>query len=699
MAVTGQSENVVGFLDTSSFSTGNDIYPDLIDGADMQIALPRASNSGASTHGIHVVDQAAAQARDVSPGAVAIANLWHLGSDGQALRLAGLCVSGTGLPELMDDDDPDRLFSEEQALVDDVEQAWGPIERLTYNWYVSEAGASKNLFADRAPHFFGINPDGTPYDFETGDLEHCFVDTTGRGYGMLGQGTKIDVMYPGNFISANTHALIDPPYVNYTTDALGVGLTSRLVQNAMPAYAMRRDFIARAPIPNAGMATVSPALAVMGDYEGGVKKTGSAQVSSHPALQTKYGQITYSQDVAFGLLCSFGYARPTRLLRTEVAPDGSFADFVFGLPEGALLTTHRLFDGLTVDAPRPHQQEVMGFVIARSGDTERDERPVFRPDVTDDALYPVAYRGTVVIQDAGREGADGREGVVRVTPVTPFSNGDRVRFGTDGGYGGFILHGFPDYDAQLALDGLRAYEARLDDGSAHAYPGAPVVNQEEMTVSGIGDDVVAPPPAGARVTRLTGESAWIQGPAVEAGTTALTLLFRGKIGVQSGFGRRRLLGLNANGLLLEADTRTTQRAARLILEDGNGQVLLDVIYSSNSISPNPDDDMDLMVTATQDDGTGTARMALYRDGFLVETVRSAPAGAAPWFQSLQTFEVLKGDVALTLERVAIWDAYSEDGSLPQTTPLVDLAGNAAFWNGDGLPDGWTKQGSSLFADI
>lgn len=694
-AVIGQSENVVGWLDNSNFSTSNNIYPDLATGVDMEIMIPQAANEGQASHGIYPMTQAVVSARDVSPGAVAIANLWHLGSGGAGLRLAGVCVSGTSMGAMMDDDVLNRSFSEDKALVDDAIAAWGPISRVTYNWYVSEAGASPSLWENRSAHFFGINADGSDYDFVSGDLDHCLIDTTARGFGLFEADTRVDMMYPGTYIRSAAE-LVDPENRNYMTEADGSNLQGRTVQNGQPAYQERRDFLTDAPSANAGIATVSPALAVMGDYAGGVQKSGSAQVSSHPGLQTKYGQILYSQDLAFSLLCSYGFATPTRLNRTEVASDGAYVDFIFDLPSSATLSTQRIQEGLSVSSPRPHQQEVMGFVIWRDGDTRQTAHPVYRTDTTDPVAYPTAYRGTVTLQDTGSDVSQGREGIVRITPQEPFANGDKVEFGADGGYGGFILSGHPDYDAQLALDGLRAHEARLDDGTQYAYPGAAVVNQEEVIIAGVeeGD----PPVEAAGVSKLNGQDAWLSGPAVGAGVVEMTMLFEGRIGYQTGFGRKAILELSANSMRLEADTRATQRKARITVEDGNGTVLFSKTYGANSIAPLDTDDMRLMLTVTQDDGTGTARMALYLDGALVEAVETIPASVAATFEAVRNFRVLNGDVASTSGRVAFWTAYSPDGTEPTTGLIVDHVGDAAYWNGTGLPAGWSKQGVDLFVD-
>ena len=565
-------------------------------------------------------------------------------------------------------------------------------QRVLNVWHVTEAPAADELFDVRAPHFFGINPDGSDYDFATGDLEHCLIDTTDRGYGLFPASTKVDTMYPGNSGDAEAVDVLDPAKPNYTTSPAGVRIEGRTRQNGTPAYAMRRDFIDRSPAANRGVATVSPALVRMGDFAAGVQLSDPAETVIHPALQSKYGQILFAQDVCFAVMCGFGYAQPTRLNRTEVDSDGAFVDFVFDLPSGAALSTHRIVDSVAVGTPRPHQQQVVGFVIYRDGDTDRTARPVYRMDAT---TYPAAYRGTVAIHDTGSDVAGGREGVVRITPEEAFENGDKVQFGMGGAYGGFNLAGQDDYDAQLFLDGLRAYEARLDDGTTYGYPGGAVVNQEEMTVSGV--DEVIPPPSGDRVVRTNAGDMWLEGPSIPAATTALTFLFKGSLDVQSGTGDRDIMALTALGLVLSVETRATQRAAKARMEDSSGGVLYNSFYFDDRV-PAAGVDMTLMLTATQDDGTGAWRLAIYLDGVLLETIRTGTSGTPATFEGGQTYELLRGNVGMTLERAAIWTAYSADGSEPETGLVADMQGDAAFWNGTGLPAGWSKAGTGSWVD-
>jgi hypothetical protein len=259
-----------------------------------------------------------------------------------------------------------------------------------------------------------------------------------------------------------------------------------------------------------------------------VKDVAPSQTEIHPSSKEKDGQILFSQDVAVSLLISEGYAQVSRLNRVTQLPDRKTFDFVFRIPPGGVLTTQRLLDNQAVPSPRPHQQQVMGFEVARGADTLATQRPLYRADNTDDALYPVNYRGTATITSSGTDVGGFREATVRVVMVNTLNPGDRIHWSVTGGAGGWQLHdgvdavdpaapparlprGYADYDARLYRDGLRVYEARLDDGSATRYPGIPVRGQEIYTVAayaaatapeafGSGDWSVAPLDGGLSVT-------------------------------------------------------------------------------------------------------------------------------------------------------------------------------------------------------
>lgn len=488
-SVIGQSENEIGFAKNNANSTSGP-YPVLLSGVDARIALHGTSdNTGVAT--LRTLDAASITAKTVSPGFVGLANLWHLGSSGRPLRLVADVVSGTSMTDMMDDAVGDgREFSASASLVSLAQGAWGNISRVVYNWWNAEASSAKTLWNSRSAHFFGVNSDGSPYNFTAGPLEHCLIDTTNRGYGLLSSTAKLDLMLPGLRVETATGTRI-PPNLNYRTDNGGGEIFGMIDQNSYEAYAARDNVLTLAPTINRGVVSISPALVKFGDYSGGVQLEQPSQSSIHPSLQNKDGQILFSQDVAAHFLIAENHAKVSTLLRVEPSGDLTTFDFVFDIPLGGTLTTQRILDVETVATPRPHQQAVMGFVIARGADTDRQMRPLYRTDNVDAGLYPTAYRGTATILNTGTDVGGSREAKVRVVLSTALAAGDRIHFGTDGGYGGFGLHGYPDHDAMMYRDGLRVYEARLDDGSATRYPGIPVRAQRIYTVVSA-TDVTAP---------------------------------------------------------------------------------------------------------------------------------------------------------------------------------------------------------------
>lgn len=538
-AILGQSEDSIAlFLNAAYYTAGP--YPALEPRVDAAVAIRATDDkSGAAT--IRALDAGTVAARDVNPGFVAFANLWHVGSGGVPLRLVGLTMPGTSMADMMDDDPAagSRAFADDAALVALAEAAWGPVTDASYVWWNAEASAAKTLTASRTAHFFGLNAVGSPYDFAAGPLDHCLIDATGGGRGLLSPAARVHLALPGPRVEGYD-TLIDPPMRGYLRHADGSAVSGMRDQNAMPAVEARHAFLAQAPAAHRGAVTLAPVLCRFGDYEGGVKLA-AGQTAIHPAMYDADGQILFAQHLAAGELIAAGHLTPARVKGWERSADGRTVTMVVALPPGATLTTIRRQRGLPVPAaPRPHQQpEGMGFAILRDADrltsgtafettNLRNARPLYRSDAADAALYPAAFRGTVTIADPGTDTAGGREGRVRVSLVEPLSTTERVYFCADGGAGSWNLHGIPDHDARLYLDGLIAHVPALAVGS-HPYPGLPVEPQamavagDMAVVAGTGDpppaDTTAPVLSAASVGAVTPTDAPLSVTTDEAGGT------------------------------------------------------------------------------------------------------------------------------------------------------------------------------------
>ena len=512
-AVLGQSENEIALFSRDSFYTQGP-YPALLSGVDAQLV----SSQQGTAPWRQIVDAAAVSGRNISPGFVAFANLWHTATGGRPLRMIDLAKPGTSMNGLLRDSTDatdDRVFADDAATLAFGIGWFGPVDRVVYNWWNAEASVSKTWWPSRCTHSFAINQDGTPADMAAADLQHSIFDVTGRGYGMFdpGHDTKFDLMLAGQEIMEPAQTLTE--WTNYLYDSGGTRTSGRLYQNAEPQVSQRHYAISQFPLAHRGKATITPSVSRFGDYEGGVKldQVQAAQTSIHPSLQHIDGQQLFAQHVCASFLVAEGYIDAPVVDRIEWATDGSYADMVVSLPTGTTLTTMRLRAAEAVASPRPHQQEVIGFVVRRVGDGLSSERPLFRSAAT---TYPAAYRGSAVIHDTGSDNGGAWEAIVRITPDEPFENGDQIGFGMDGGYPHCILSGSPDYDARLYRDALIAHVPAWDGAG---YPGLPVQPQFAGVASNI-TVVVAPEPT----DRLTTDgAAWFAGPSGPgAGVTKIT---------------------------------------------------------------------------------------------------------------------------------------------------------------------------------
>jgi hypothetical protein len=176
------------------------------------------------------------------------------------------------------------------------------------------------------------------------------------------------------------------------------------------------------------------------------------------------------------------------------------------------------------------------------------------------------------------------------------------------------------------------------------------------------------------------------------------MLLEGRVGVSTATGFSGILNMSSTGLRLAADMRAASRSLQVTLEDGTGTTLVTNTYDAQSL-PNETLDTRLMITATQDDGTGNYRLAVYVNGGLLGSVLTGASGATPSFQSTQTYRLLQSSTSFEVARCAIWTEYSASGAVPTATPLVELTGDAAYWNGTGLPSGWSKSGADSFTDV
>ena len=160
------------------------------------------------------MSQSAIDAKDVGLSFVTLTNLWHVGSGGRLLQLANVCEVGTSAEEMLDLQNTRRDTTADLAIVSFVKQQFGPVDRVIYNWWGSEASTAKELRGKRSPNLLGLNADGTPYDFAGGTIDYSILDLGGQGKALLPDTAKLGLMLPGLTLQT-AFDLYNPPMRNY----------------------------------------------------------------------------------------------------------------------------------------------------------------------------------------------------------------------------------------------------------------------------------------------------------------------------------------------------------------------------------------------------------------------------------------------------------------------------------------------------
>jgi hypothetical protein len=361
------------------------------------------------------VTQAAVNAETVNPAMGAMAAFLDYARPGVRFVVGDGAVAGTGRPSLFDDTTngtDDRLWTDFTSVIAATEtEAGGPVRHLIECWYNADASSIGNFINAFWPMYFGTDGAGATFTLGTthngAQIDHCLWDSDAAS-DALGRGvfTRDDTQW---------HVLTPMPFHNAPVSPAAelVNFSENDARLTEPDRQVIIDMAANAQAVSVGL-TVGPSAHVC--------KFGGASTTIHPDTADKDGQIGFMWPFALALLRASGMTIGEPVISAIEGPsDGSYADLVVDLPNGGTLTTLREFRGGPAYAGlAPHQQEVTGVEISRSGAARR---PVYR---TTETSYPAAHRGTVAITDTGS--GTPRKGRVRITPEMPFAFGDQLSY-------------------------------------------------------------------------------------------------------------------------------------------------------------------------------------------------------------------------------------------------------------------------------
>ncbi len=405
--IMGQSEPEY-LLDNSGYS----LIPQPVPGNDNLVVI---TQSGSLTPPVRTsVNPTTVAAGQVNVTMASLSAFLNFVRPGYKFVVGDGCVSGTSRYSLMNDQDTGRYFSDFAAVHAVIEAEFGTVKNFIECWYNSDAQPVLTFKKSFWAFYFGQKSDGTLYTLgnpigegfnPAAIAHHCLFDAFAT------PGTKGRGLFPFGGGDINWHMISPMPFHNAPVSPAPEATQFYQGQrNSEPTRAII-DGLTAEPNAQALNLKVGPS-AHLCDFGGGI----------HPVLNSPDGQILMSWPFAIALLRASGMTigEPS-IVGVEGPTDGSYLDVVVDLPNGGTLTTLRLVRQQAMPAaPSPHQQQVTGFELARTGGT----RPVFK---TTETAYPAQFRGTVTISDPGS--GSPRRGRARIVPEQPFVYGDEF-----GGY-------------------------------------------------------------------------------------------------------------------------------------------------------------------------------------------------------------------------------------------------------------------------
>lgn len=471
VGILGQSQNEHVMSVHSTYSSGY-TFPALA--AENFAMMTQSLAVAGNTLQTRRYTAASAVLGQINVAMAALANTLHLGLPGRKWLIVDLSEAGTSRAHLFWDGETTRRWTDLAAMVDLVRAGGSDIGAIIEAWQGDDAAAARTWCLEWSPFYIGqrwgggafavgtVNPDSVWNNSKTVDhiLWDCEApsDQYGRGIFTRDRTKLLFAEFPPSNNSSTT-----TDQQNFTSVG---GPTLRYDR---PARDQLRLFSAdpRTPCP-AGLQGWAIHIA---DF--------SADV--HPARNGAiWGVPQFGEQFTAPMLAWGGYnISVPKIIGTETAADGSYADVIVDLPANATLTTTRVLRALADPAsPGPHYQPggPIGFEIRRLGDSDGQRQAVWATSQTGKSA---AYRATVMFADTGSGVWPNRRGRVRITPTQPFVAGDMIEYGRGEAMG--VLVEPRDTDAQDWLDLLIAHVPALYDAAAeHRYHGAGVQPQPPL---------------------------------------------------------------------------------------------------------------------------------------------------------------------------------------------------------------------------
>ncbi len=338
-----------------------------------------------------------------------LSNILYQNAPGHKFMFVDFMHSGTSRGSLMNDSDTKRRWTHLEDTVNWVRSRGSEIGIMATSWWAADKSAGYNFPLWYSPFTMCENWDGTPFTLGTknvrgGNVDHCLWDVTTADPNDPGRGifsrsrTKYLEFGPNRFLPTTGD-------MKNATDLVAGGVNFNMV-NVERINQTLENFFAD---PRVQSFSLPWNRLVTYHAIGEFNSTGKLIDYSHPRDNNYDGLLLVARHMAVAVLEPLGYVDYTQpaFTSTTWSVDGSYADVNVTSNNAGTFTTPRLKRGdAPLDTSKSYFTEVLGFEINQGAGW--------------------THSGfTAVWQDQNA-------GIVRITPTTPFKDGDKVIFGRGG---------------------------------------------------------------------------------------------------------------------------------------------------------------------------------------------------------------------------------------------------------------------------
>ena len=424
-------------------------------------------------------------ATEVNRGVIAAANTFGEMFPGKHLILAPQAVSGTGLSDLVNNNDNQRKWSDatavRDALADELASRWAgkKVKKVAqWVWWNAVRNTYTQFTEQNCPAITGLNSDGTQYVYNA-SVAHSLWDLSGDNRDPLfDESWTFVIATPGP-----EHGRGDGNRKNYGYKTNGDRLNGQEF-----AFSLERgENKGKTPMiksvqafldlpfmkPIRGKLVTGPMIATFNDFEP------KGEGAIHPSQFSRYGQPLMGSHMLVSAVIGAGYGGPARILGHETTADGKKTFVRIGLPNGGKLSTFGKVKDTSGDSrftnssARPHlQPDGTGFVVRPKGQSWPDARAVIKNSTSGSDGFA---KGDVKIKDDGTGTEETRYGVIEITWATAKSQDDRLSYHPWGGFNGELEN--EDVARLPNQHFLIEHVEKWDDGTLMGFPGHAVMPQ------------------------------------------------------------------------------------------------------------------------------------------------------------------------------------------------------------------------------